>query len=53
MKQSKQDWISKKIKKLMDEGKPQKQAIAIAYSMYREKNKVKKSFIDYFIESSK
>ena len=28
--------INKKVKKLMDEGKPQKQAIAIALSMERE-----------------
>lgn len=26
-------WISAKIKKLMDEGKPQQQAIAIAFGM--------------------
>ena len=32
-----QEFISKKIKKLMDEGKPQDQAIAIAYNMARER----------------
>jgi hypothetical protein len=32
-----QEFISKKIKVLMDEGYPQEQAIAIAYSMAREK----------------
>ena len=38
------DWISAKIKKLMDEGYPQKQAIAIAYSMAgRSKKKGKES----------
>lgn len=32
-----QKWISEKIKKLVDEGKPQDQAVAIALSMAREK----------------
>ena len=36
---SKQSWISNKIGMLMDEGYPQKQAIAIAYSMYEQKHK--------------
>jgi hypothetical protein len=34
----KQDWISAKISMLMGEGKPQKQAIAIAYSMWNQKH---------------
>lgn len=33
---TKQSWISEKIGKLMHEGHPQKQAIAIAYSMYNQ-----------------
>ena len=33
---TKQNWISDKIGKLMREGYPQKQAIAIAYSMYNQ-----------------
>lgn len=33
----KNKWISAKIKKLMDEGKPQKQAVAIAISMYENR----------------
>lgn len=32
-----QDWISRKIKKLVNEGKDQDQAVAIAYSMARDK----------------
>ena len=32
-------WISDKIKILMDEGRPQDQAAAIAYSMWNQKNK--------------
>ena len=36
MSKSAKEFISKKIKVLMDEGKPQKQAIAIAYSMAKE-----------------
>ena len=35
----KSKYVSSKIKKLMGEGKPMKQAIAIALSMYRRKNK--------------
>lgn len=35
----KSKWISNKIGILMDEGYPQKQAIAIAYSMYEQKHK--------------
>lgn len=47
------DWISNKIRILMHEGKPQDQAIAIAYSMAgrsRKDNKVKKS-IKLFLRS--
>nr|DAJ54827.1 MAG TPA: YkuD-like protein [Caudoviricetes sp.] len=36
---SKQDWISHKIGVLMNEGYPQKQAVAIAYSMYEQKHR--------------
>lgn len=36
-KSEKSDWISKKIKILMDEGYPQKQAVAIAHSMWEKK----------------
>tara|TARA_R110002020_G_scaffold94327_1_gene227120 strand:- start:426 stop:557 length:132 start_codon:yes stop_codon:yes gene_type:complete len=35
----KSKYVASKIKKLMKEGKPMKQAIAIALSMYRRKNK--------------
>lgn len=42
----KQKWISDKIKKLVDEGKSQKQAVAIAYSMWEDKSKSKKSIGD-------
>lgn len=30
-------WVSQKIRKLMDEGYPQKQAVAIALNMARER----------------
>jgi len=36
---SKQEWLSDKIKTLSDEGYKQDQAIAIAYSMWNQKNK--------------
>lgn len=36
----KQDWISEKIGKLVREGRPQKQAIAIAYSMWEQKHEM-------------
>lgn len=36
----KQDWISEKIGILMKEGRPQKQAIAIAYSMWNQKHEM-------------
>jgi hypothetical protein len=36
----KQDWISNKIGQLIREGRPQKQAIAIAYSMYEQKHEL-------------
>jgi|TARA_A100001391_G_scaffold137782_1_gene96260 hypothetical protein len=36
-KKKKQLFMSKKIRKLLDEGKPMKQAIAIALSMYEKK----------------
>lgn len=36
-KQTRQEWISNKISLLKKEGKPQKQAIAIAYEMWRDK----------------
>jgi len=42
MSKSDDKYISAKIKKLMDEGYKQKQAIAIAYSMNRDRKKVKK-----------
>lgn len=32
-----QEWISRKIKKLVKEGTPHEQAVAIAYSMAKEK----------------
>lgn len=38
----KEKWISAKIKKLRDEGKPQDQAVAIAFSMWRDKETGKK-----------
>ena len=34
-KKAKKDKFGEKVKKLMDEGKPQKQALAIAYDMQR------------------
>lgn len=34
----KQEWISEKIKLLVDEGKPQDQAVAIAHSMWEERS---------------
>lgn len=36
----KNDWISNKIQILMGEGRPQKQAIAIAYSMWNQKHEM-------------
>jgi hypothetical protein len=36
---SKEDWISHKIGILINEGYPQKQAVAIAYSMYNQKHR--------------
>ena len=36
----KQSWISDKIGELVKEGRPQKQAIAIAYSMWEQKHKM-------------
>ena len=36
----KQDWVSEKIGKLVREGRPQKQAIAIAYSMWEQKHEM-------------
>lgn len=39
MADKKQEWISAKIAKLIDEGKDQEQASAIAYSMYEEEHK--------------
>lgn len=36
----KQEWISNKIGELVREGRPQKQAIAIAYSMYEQKHEL-------------
>lgn len=36
----KSDWISRKIGILMGEGRPQKQAIAIAYSMWNQKHEM-------------
>ena len=39
MSKSDDKYISAKIKKLMDEGYKQKQAIAIAYSMNKERKK--------------
>lgn len=36
-KDEKQEWISKKIAKLIKEGKLQDQAVAIAYSMWDQK----------------
>lgn len=36
----KQEWISNKIGELIREGRPQKQAIAIAYSMYNQKHEL-------------
>lgn len=36
----KDKWISNKIKKLMQEKMPQKQAVAVAYSMYEQNNKM-------------
>ena len=36
----KQDWISEKIGILIKEGRPQKQAIAIAYSMWNQKHEM-------------
>lgn len=36
----KQDWISEKIGELVREGRPQKQAIAIAYSMWEQKHEM-------------
>lgn len=43
MADKKQEWISAKIAKLIDEGKDQEQASAIAYSMYEEEHKKKDS----------
>lgn len=37
----KQEWVSAKIAKLVEEGKPQEQAVAIANSMWEEENKKK------------
>lgn len=34
-----QKWISRKIRFLIDEGRPNKQAVAIAYSMWRKKSR--------------
>jgi len=42
MAKSDDKYISAKIKKLMDEGYKQKQAIAIAYSMNKERKKPRK-----------
>ena len=42
MSKSDDKYISAKIKKLMDEGYKQKQAIAIAYSMNKERKKPRK-----------
>ena len=42
MAKSDDKYISSKIKKLMDEGYKQKQAIAIAYSMNKERKKPRK-----------
>ncbi len=38
-KKARNKFVSAKIRKLMEEGKPMKQAIAIALSMYERKNK--------------
>lgn len=40
MKQS--EYISRKIKKLMREGYPQRQAVAIAFASWRKKQQVKR-----------
>lgn len=36
---SRNKFVSEKIRKLIEEGKPMKQAVAIALSMYERKNK--------------
>ena len=36
---SRNKYVSKKIRKLIEEGKPMKQAVAFALSMYERKNK--------------
>lgn len=41
-KMSRESWISAKIAKLIKEGKPQKQAEAIAISMWSQLNKKRK-----------
>lgn len=53
MSNSAKDFISDKIKLLMDEGKPQKQAIAIAYSMARKEGLLKKNKINELKQSIK
>lgn len=39
--ETQQDYVSRAIKQLREEGKPQKQSIAIAYSMYEQHQKTR------------